>query len=470
MNIICSNSGKEIMEDMLDLISGLPFEILRRILSLLPLEEAVRTSTLSTVWKKVWAPFQVDMDFDTNPITNHEDCKRVIQVIGTILRSYYDCPEVWKLCLNFPESKKDLIVLATKGAENEVHFEFSKREKISGKFKLKLEQTCQGFSNNPTMKASFSVLKTLHLRSVSHLAQDLVSALFSNCQLLESLKIEKCVGLESLDIEAGNSLQNLAVLDCPDIVDLTISAPILKSFSYQGVLPQIHLVNTLNLVNVVLNLKDGLGNNEFDCEEILLLLASLKEVEILTISGWLLEWLCSAGVIFRCLRFQFNKLKELRWIDSLINRAKRDSLACFLNIAPILERLFIKIERTNSSVPCPYFHQYWHEPHLWMDFATIESNTSQLDHLKVVTFLGFSIKEDQLLLMELLLKKASMLNSMSVILPTNRIWRVVKVSLHDQQKQASSNHQNQIAVLSPTKDFFFGFTEEIYSGHCSTNA
>lgn len=130
----------------------------------------------------------------------------------------------------------------------------------------------------------------------------------------------------------------------------------------------------------------------------------------------------------------------------------------------------MQIERANSSVPCPYFHQYWHEPHLWMDFATIESNTSQLDHLKVVTFLGFSIKEDQLLLMELLLKKASMLNSMSVTLPTNRIWRVVKVSLHDQQKQASSSHKNQIAVLSPTKDFFFGFTEEIYGGHCSTNA
>ncbi|KAM3736831.1 hypothetical protein ACB098_09G010900 [Castanea mollissima] len=458
------------MEDMLDLISGLPFEILRRILSLLPLEEAVRTSTLSTVWRNLWTPFQVDMDFDANPRTIHEDRKRVIQVIGTILRSYYDCPEVWKLCLNFPESKKDLIVLATKGAENEVHFEFSKREKISGKFKLKLEQTCQGFSNNPTKKASFSLLKTLHLRSVSHLAKDLVSALFSNCQLLESLKIEKCVGLESLDIKAGNCLQNLAVLDCPDIVDLTISTPILESFSYQGVLPRIHLVNTLNLIHVVLYLKDGLGNNEFDCEEILLLLASLKEVEILTISGWLLEWLCSAGVIFRCLRFQFNKLKELRWIDSLINRAKRDSLACFLNVAPILERLFIKIERTNSSAPCPYFHQYWHEPHLWMDFATVESNTSQFDHLKVVTFLGFGIKEDQLLLMELLLKKASMLNSMSVILPTNRIWRVVKVSLHDQPNQALSNHQNQFAVLSLTKDFFFGFTEEIYGGHCSTNA
>jgi hypothetical protein len=274
--LVLVQGKKKIMEEERpDLISSLPFEIIRRILSFLPLEEAVRTSSLSTVWKNLWTPFQVDMDFDTNPITSHENCE-VIQVISTILRSY-DSPEVWKLCLN------DLIVLATKGPENEIHFEFSKRQKmITGKFQLKLKQTCQGL-------ASFSILKTLHLRSIPHLAKDLVSALFSNCQLLESLKLDKCGGLESLDIEVGNCLQSLMVVDCPDIVHITISAPILKSFWYQGVLPQIELINTFNLINVMLNLKDGLGHNEFDCEEVLLLLASLKEVEILTISGWLLE-------------------------------------------------------------------------------------------------------------------------------------------------------------------------------------
>lgn len=268
------------MGERLDLISGLPAEIIRRILSFLPLQDAVRTSTLSTVWRSLWTPFQIDIDLDTNP-TSHEASKEVIEIISKILRSY-ESPEVWKFCLTFPESKKEdeMIVLATKGAEKELLLQFSKRKIVMGQ--LRLEQTCQDFQG-------FSTLKTLHLRSVPHLAKGLVSALFSRCQLLESLKLEKCGGLDVFYIEGGNCFQSLMVLDCPDIVHITISAQNLKTFWYQGALPQIHLMNTLNLVDVTLYLKDGVGQNEFDCEEVLSLLASLKEVESLFISGWLLE-------------------------------------------------------------------------------------------------------------------------------------------------------------------------------------
>lgn len=168
------------------------------------------------------------------------------------------------------------------------------------------------------------------------------------------------------------------------MVNIKVSAPNLKSFKYQGVLPLIQLKNTSNLIDVVLNLRDGLGYTEFDCEELLYLLASLKEVEILTISGWLLEWMCSAGVIFGQLQFRFNKLKELRWIDSLMNRTKRDSLACFLNSTPSLEKLYIEIDQSLSSIPHPFFHHYWHEPHLWMDYKAVKCKASQLVVLKSV--------------------------------------------------------------------------------------
>jgi hypothetical protein len=99
-----------------------------------------------------------------------------------------------------------------------------------------------------------------------------------------------------------------------------------------------------------------------------------------------------------------------------------------------------------------------------MDSTAIESNTSQLDHLKIVGLLGFSAEDDQLLQMELLLEKAIVLNSMIVMSPTNRLWRVVKVPL----SQLKQEHQQQIAVLSPNKNFLFGFTEEIFSALCST--
>lgn len=67
-----------------------------------------------------------------------------------------------------------------------------------------------------------------------------------------------------------------------------------------------------------------------------------------------------------------------------------------------------------SAIPCPFFHQHWHEPHLWMDYEMVKSNTSQLQHLKTFELSGFSGEEDELLLMELLLKKSVVLESMTV--------------------------------------------------------
>ncbi|KAH0995525.1 hypothetical protein GBA52_019389 [Prunus armeniaca] len=199
---------------------------------------------------------------------------------------------------------------------------------------------------------------------------------------------------------------------------ITISAQNLKSFWFHGALPQIiTLKNTRSLVDVVLNLKDGPINNEFDCEEILSILFSFKDVEALTISGWLLEWLCSAGVIFGRLDFQFNKLKALTWIDSLINKDKRDSLACFLNACPLLEKLLVEIDSNLSTIPCPLFYQYWHEPHLWMDFTSVKSNTSQLKHLKSIELLGFTGRDHELQLMDLLLEKAIRVNSLTLTCP-----------------------------------------------------
>ncbi|XP_059670611.1 glycerol-3-phosphate acyltransferase RAM2-like [Cornus florida] len=142
----------------------------------------------------------------------------------------------------------------------------------------------------PFMKLCKNCFKTLHLRSVTGLAEDIVPALFSDFKFLECLKLEKCIGLRCLEINAGGSLKSLTVVDCPDLAEITLSASNLKSFSYQGVLPRIQLKNGVNLVDVMLDMRAVIGHNEFDCEELLSLLAALKDVQILTLSGWLLEF------------------------------------------------------------------------------------------------------------------------------------------------------------------------------------
>ncbi|XP_050113909.1 F-box protein At2g39490-like [Malus sylvestris] len=223
------------------------------------------------------------------------------------------------------------------------------------------------------------------------------------------------MGLHNLDVET-NSLKNLVVEDCSDMVYITISANNLKSFWYDGVLPRIvRLRDVMSLVHVVLDLKHGPGSDQFKFDEFLSnILIFVKDVEVLTTSGWILEWLCSGGVIFGYLEFQFNKLKSLTWVDSLINKNKRDSIACFLNAFLLTLPLIVTSKRIDSnlnSIPRPYFHHCCHDFHLWMDFSSVRFSTSQLRYLKSVDFLGFSAKEDELLLMDLVLEKAIKLNS-----------------------------------------------------------
>ncbi|KAL5546290.1 hypothetical protein UlMin_005977 [Ulmus minor] len=384
------------MEEI-DLVSDLPHEILQHMVSYLPLKDAVRASSISTLWKKsVLVPLQVNLKE-----------KEVQEKLGMFLSSF-TCHDKLRFCVE--KKEEDLIiVLATKGVEKELHLQFFGQDEK--------QTTCRFFNLNlesSLSMASSSSLKTLHLSSIKPSTTRLVSDFFAkNCPLLQSLKLEKCVGLRKLDEQVGNSLQSLTVLDCPDIVRIIISSPNLKSFSYRGVLPRIELKSASELVDVTLDLRDGLGHNQFHCEEGVCLLASLKEVETLTISSWFLEWMCRGGVIFKQLEFQLNKLKELHLMD----RSKRDSLACFLNICPLLQKLFVQMDHQNKSDnigPCPYFHEYWHEPHLWMDYEMVKSNTSELKHLRELVLEGFMGEEDEVLLMELLLDKAVGLQSMIV--------------------------------------------------------
>ncbi|XP_010047330.2 F-box protein At2g39490 [Eucalyptus grandis] len=443
-------------QEHVDLISSLPQDILHRINSFLPLKEAVRTSLLSTRWRSLWSPTMVNhFAAGDSPISAFDAVKDSLEAVGALLGSY-ESPEMRKLCFQFP--KGDVTVLATKGVEKELHLNFfhSKKEDKSY-YQMKVD-----FGDTTLINiTNLSTLRILHLRSVVGVTEDFASSLLTNCQLLQSLRIEKCEGLKRIGIEKNESLRSLMIVDCMDIENVTVSATALRSFVYKGLLTQIHMKNALNLVDVVLDLEGAFGNSDFDCEEVLSLFSSLKEVETLTTSGWLLEWLCSAGVIFGRLEFQLSKLKQLRWIDSLMDNGKRDSLACFLNICPILEKLFITIDPSRRRVTCPYFHQHWHEPHLWMEFPTVKSNVSLLKHLTLVKFLGFTINgEDGLLssLVDLLLEKTIVLKSMTVKSQENVSWGVMKVP--DKRPTHKWWNYRRWTAISVPRSFCFALMED----------
>ncbi|CAK9139809.1 unnamed protein product [Ilex paraguariensis] len=450
------------------MISGLPSEIKLLIVSFVPLKEAVRTSILSTKWRSLWAPLQVILQLDSAQVTSHEASEKIKEAMGVLLRSH-DTPQPLKLHIS--SSKMDIessevmdevFIMVVKRVDKELHLDFSKGKQTMRDFNLVLDSSCLNSGENihSMQRTDFSSLKSLHLRSIAHLAENFVSTLFSSCRFLESLTLEKCSGLQDIRIKASDCLRSFVMVDCTNVISISLSASNLKSFWYRGVLSNFQLKNTPHLVDMILNLKDGSGQNEFDVEDALSFLDCVKDIEILTISGWLLEWLCTAGVIFGLLEFQFNKLKELCCICTVMDRGMRDSLACFLNATPFLEKLFVNIdENCSSPMPCPYFQQYWHEPHLCMNYATVKCNASQLKHLSTFKMAGFTSEEDQLLLMDLLLHKALLLETVTVTSPENRSWSVAKIPQCHLNRFQRFQPESMVASL-PNKDYSFVLTEE----------
>ncbi|KAL0309815.1 UNVERIFIED_CONTAM: hypothetical protein Sradi_5923800 [Sesamum radiatum] len=447
---VCGSSSKEqeavLMEERPDLISSLPDDILKNIMSMISFKEAIQSTTLSTSWRGLMSPYSVKVE--RNLVRSDAlESKR-------ILESFLGSRESFRsLKLYLDLSDWDFAV-CTRGAHGELHLDFSgQKELVPCTFGLVLDHSsCIG--------PRFSSVRNLHLRTVSHLVGNLVGDLFSSCRILETLKLEKCRGLVNLDIKSNSCLQNLEIADCPNIATVTISAENLKSFSYKGALPIIQLINSPHLVDVALNLGDGLGNNSFDCEEVLSLLSSVKDVEILTV-------LCSAGVIFSGLDFKFSKLKEFRCVCSKISSKTRDSLACFLNATPSLEELFVKIDEKSRTVECPLSNQYWHEPHLWKDYKTVKSNARWLKDLKTAKITGFTGENDELLLVDLLLHTGINLKEMTVF-PSAQSddcasWRVGRVPC----SQLKYIKLKYVLISCPEIDACFVLTE---AKNCGLNS
>lgn len=314
--------------------------------------------------------------------------------------------------------------VCTKGVHGELHLDFSGHNQFplppNSSFSLILDQI------SSLCRPSFSYIKILHLRSVSHLVGGMVSDLCSSCSTLESLKLEKCDGLESVEVKyfgKSSLIKNLEIADCANIVGIVVSADSLNSFSYKGVFPLVQLLNVPNLVDVALDFGGGLGRNSFDCEDALSLLSSIKDIEILTVSSWFVEAFCCGGVIFNKLDFQFSKLKELKLICSKISSKTRDSCACFLHITPSLEELFLKIDYNSRCVMHPFTHHHWHEPHLWKDYATVKKEAIRLKYVKKIRIMGFTMERDELLWMDLLLHNAINLKEMIL----DDLWRVARI-------------------------------------------
>ncbi|KAG6578720.1 F-box protein, partial [Cucurbita argyrosperma subsp. sororia] len=357
-----------------DLISFLPDEMLRLVLSLLPFESAVETSLLSSRWRRLW----------NSALVRFGAIDDVAQEVASFFNHFNQLPIKHPRRLQY-HFGKDGLLLASIAADDKLHLDFSGGSSV---FPWQFDWELKFDTHNPSPFA-FNIT-SLCLKSVSCLTNQAVSSLVSSIRVLESLRIDRCCGFQSLCVGSSPKLSRLTVLDCLDLSFLHIRCSNLQSFRFRGRLPRIRLESHFNLQDAMLDFREGLGCSNLKISEFDPCLLTIKNAATLTLCGWNYEALIWPSIASLQGNFIFYHLKELWWIGYSNEEHNSNALLSFLQMCPALERLFVTIDPKSYSTPSKpmYSKNVWRR--------------AKSEHLKLVSLKGFTDENEEMSLIKVI--------------------------------------------------------------------
>ncbi|KAK4835249.1 hypothetical protein QYF36_007412 [Acer negundo] len=415
-----------------DMISKLPDEILFHIISLVPFDSAIQTIFLSSRWRLLWSMMA---------LVQHGTAEDVASAVSGFLTNFNEhspTRNTRKLRYHFDRGS---VLMAIIAPNNKLHLDFSTgKQEFPRQFGLELELNHQNITHHQPTQSTFFV-KTLNLISVNFLSNEAVSSVVSGFRFLENLKITDGNGLKSLCIDSNTKLQHLTIFDCPELKFLHISTPKLRTFRYRGLLPQVWPEFHYNLVDAMLDSRQGPGYIVSNTNELDPVLLTIKNTEILTVCRWIFEALICPSLSSLIAEFQFYNLKELWWIDNSNEGYNTDSLISFLKLCPALERLFITIDpesfcTARTAATC---------------CSLQAGKRTQLKHLKLIKLEGFTNQEHETEFAERLQELATA-NPLILVTSDGFCWQSFVKVVSDQSKHQSKRQYKLVQEVRDTKE------------------
>ncbi|XP_078149016.1 putative F-box/FBD/LRR-repeat protein At1g78760 isoform X2 [Carex rostrata] len=431
-----------------DRISNLPNEILESIVCLMPLKDAIRTSTLSKRWIHLWqfnlvssTSLQFGEDFSCNqsPKQFVATLDRYLQLHGNrnldkfgILFPPFEnffpnggvsiCPrERARINRGVKWMENWVSTVLAKGVK-ELDIDLSQRV-LNSYREIYMDDripfvitnsvfNCNSLTHLSLSRCNFSEpleltnLAGLDSLSLDHvnLTDEMLTNILEKCVSLESISLKRCEFLEEVKFVGDKlKLQKLLMVDCRGVYDMEISAPKLESFLYHGSISFSHAFGNVSKVTDAYFCSVGLEDND---EELFGVLSEFSHVKVLTI--------CSFSFIHVILDEEYNEddfpmelrnLLELQLVMDSISEVHLHCMFTFFHLcpSPFLEKLFI---------------QFLDQQYDISDLVTVEKNTPDIvfQKLKWIKITNFDGSPLELKLVKFLLEKATVLESIFLVM------------------------------------------------------
>ncbi|ONI12360.1 hypothetical protein PRUPE_4G158900 [Prunus persica] len=420
-----------------DKISELPDSILCHMLSFIPTEYAVRTSILSTRWKRIWASVpNLDFEYRDDSVLladeyDSESYAGFFTFVDRVL-SCRDPLDIKKCRLHCDCRKEDFsridgwirTVIRHNVVELDLNVKIGLDEDIDQPLELpqcvfmcktlvvlKVNSNCITYT--PPTSGCFPSLKFLHV-SVEYPDNDSMEKIFSCCPVLECLTINGMLGLDdvlnfNISVPELRRLRLELKLDCVYNVDIKhtffVNCPKLESLDIkQDILSNYLFENVKSLVKANVDIWYHFEHDQHACATALL--AGFSNVKYLSLSARFLEGGCLPA---------FDNLSELKLV--LYDCYNWDLLTELLKRSPNLEYLVVEHkeyrgcdedyeEHETYSKHVLYSKQRWRKPE--------SVPVCLISHLKTITIRGFKGYPHEEKLAKYLLKEGQVLSKMTI--------------------------------------------------------
>ncbi|KAF8365068.1 hypothetical protein HHK36_032929 [Tetracentron sinense] len=401
-----------------DRISGLPDFVLHQILSLLPMQEAVKTGVLSKRWEHLWASVS-DLDF----INSYVKADSYVNFVNRTL-VLYEGSKIRKFFVDFActdglaSHLDSWIRFAVRRKVEELDLFLFDHVSLDDPYELPQHLYNNAYLTKlklcfihirPRGLFSWRLLRSLSLSCIQ-LSDNLIQDILSGSPSLEVLDLELIGGLQHLNITSP-SLKKLIIHD-GDVDDqydfmnldsvVKISAPYLQSLAMLGGwYRRIRLTNLPCLVHATLIFHIVYDPSDEDRYYDFLreLLEKLHHVKDLTIGSWCMQVLSTSEL--KILPSPPSKRKSLI-LDTYLDKWDLPGIANLRRSSFDLETLVVDMTFPSSTKFCALYdfegENYW--------------KSSLLHNLKTVKIVGFVASHHEMDLVQFLLKHSMVLEKM----------------------------------------------------------